>query len=285
MDIFVFCIVLFAAMLHASWNAIVKSGGNKFTTMTWLVIGQMFCGFITLFFVPLASFLESISQWWPFFVSSLFFHLGYQIFLAYSYKHGDMSDVYPLARGIAPLLVTAFMVGAQLEYLTWLELTGIAFVGGGILSLGIKHKTVSAPKNNNITLFAFITGLFIAAYSISDATGAKISDEPLAFFATIAVIDGVFMVAFMMFFRRDDMQYFWHKRATVDLSGGVISFTAYGLIMWTFTQAPISLVTALRETSILFALLIGVFFLKERLTTRKLIAIFLIFIGTVLAKL
>ncbi|MEE2774667.1 MAG: DMT family transporter [Pseudomonadota bacterium] len=279
MSLTVFFTVLGAALLHASWNALVKSGHDKLMSMTAIVIGHAPLGALVLLFVPLPS-----SESYPYILASILLHAGYQIFLLNSYKVGDLTQVYPIARGSAPLIVTLFSViilGVQLGVL---QLLSIIIIAVGIISLGFVRRE-AATQNFAATRLALTTGLFIASYSIVDGLGARISGSSWGFYSYMTIGNALLAALYLSFASPRTLGLLWFKGQTILIFGGSASFLSYGIVTWAFTQAPIAVVTALRETSIVFALLLGVFFLRERLDLVKVFSTVLTLTGTLLLRL
>lgn len=278
MSTLVFVAVIGAAVLHAAWNALVKSGFDKQVSMGAVVLGHMPIALLVLFFVPMPAF-ESM----PYLAAGILLHFGYQLFLLKSYETGDLTQVYPIARGSAPLIVALFsvtMLGVQLELI---QILAILIIGGGIISLALVRQA-DGQKNNQAALLALTTGLFIASYSLIDGLGARISGTSLGFFSCLAIGNGFLMGIYLSLSAQTALKTIAAKGRSVFLFGGSASFIAYAIVTWAFTQAPIALVTALRETSIVFALLIGVFFLKERINLVKVLSTFTTLVGAVLLR-
>lgn len=278
MSLTVFLAVIFAALLHATWNALVKGGADKHLAMTAVVLGHVPIAAIAALFVPLPA-MASV----PYLVAGIALHVGYQLFLLYSYRLGDLTQVYPIARGSAPLLVAAISVLLLGVHLNGLELLAIAIIGAGIISLGLVRRS-DGLRNGRAALFALATGGFIAAYSLVDGTGARLAGTSTGFFAWLALGNAGVFAALIALINPGTLARVPTDGRRVFLIGGSASFLAYAFVTWAFTQAPIALVTALRETSIVFALLIGVFFLRERLDLAKVASTFLTLIGAALLR-
>lgn len=275
----VFLAVILAALLHATWNAVVKGGADKHVSMTAVVIGHLPFALAVLPFVP-APTLASL----PYLGAGIALHFGYQLFLLHSYKAGDLTQVYPIARGSAPLLVAAISVLFLGVTLQPIELAAIAIIGVGILSISLtRHQT--GTRNPRGAGLALITGCFIAAYSLVDGTGARAANSPLGFYAWLAIGNAAVMAAFMATTSPDTLRNVALNAKRVFFFGGAASFGAYALVMWAFTKAPIPLVTALRESSIIFALIIGVLVLREKLSLAKLASTGFTLIGVALLRL
>lgn len=279
MNTTVFLVVIAAAVLHAIWNALVKNGSDKYLGMLAVLLGHIPIAVCVLPFVPLPS-PESL----PYLVFGIVLHIGYQMFLLLSYRAGDLSHVYPIARGTAPLLVTVISVLFLGVYLQPIELLAVAIIGAAIISLVLVRQS-DGMRNAKAAGLALVTGGFIAAYSLVDGTGARIAGTALGFYAWLAIGNGfIFAVVIALSPQRKVFRRLWADGRYVLVFGGCASFAAYALVMWAFTQAPIALVTALRETSIVFAMLIGVFFLKERLNVIKVFSTMLTLVGAALLR-
>ncbi|MFV2051906.1 EamA family transporter [Aliiroseovarius sp. YM-037] len=278
MSLTVFLAVIFAAMLHATWNALVKGGADKHLAMTAVVLGHVPIAVVAAVFMPLPAF-ESL----PYLIAGIALHVGYQLFLLYAYRLGDLTQVYPIARGSAPLLVAAISVVFLGVHLNGTELLAIVTIGAGIISLGLVQRS-DGLRNGRAAMFALATGGFIAAYSLVDGTGARLAGTATGFYAWLALGNAVAFAALITRISPGTLARVPTEGRRVFVIGGSASFLAYAFVTWAFTQAPIALVTALRETSIVFALLIGVFFLRERLDLAKVASTFLTLIGAGLLR-
>ena len=264
----IFLAVLLAALLHASWNALVKGGSDKHATMTAVVIGHVPLALVVLPFAPVPAW-----DGMPWLVAGIVLHLGYQLFLIAGYRIGDLTQVYPIARGSAPLIVAAVSTGLLGVTLMPAELAAVGLIAAGILSLGLVRRA-DGTRNPRAVLMALCTGGFIASYSLVDGIGARESGTALGYWTWAALGNSVVFCIWTAFYRPGLMKRLSRDRAVmrVGLIGGSASFLAYALVVWAFTLAPIALVTALRETSIVFALLIGVGVLNERLDLGKVLS-------------
>lgn len=274
----IFMAVIGAAMLHAAWNALVKGGSDKTMSMGAVVLGHMPLALITLPFVPMPA-LESL----PYLGAGILLHVGYQLFLLKSYQVGDLTQVYPIARGVAPLIVALFSVVVLGVQLAPIQMLAILIIGCGIISLALV-RGADGQHNCNAALFALTTGLFIASYSLVDGLGARIAGSSLGFYSWLAIGNGVIMAVYLGIKTPKTLSAIATRGRSVFLFGGSASFVAYAIVTWAFTQAPIALVTAIRETSIVFALLIGVFLLKERLDLMKVFATLTTLLGAALLR-
>ncbi len=275
----VFLAVIGAAILHASWNALVKGSADKLVSLSAVMLGHTpFAVVAVLMSPPLAS--EAL----PFLAAGILLHLGYQLFLLYSYGAGDLTQVYPIARGSAPLIVVMVSITVLGVTLERIELFAVFIIGIGIVSLALVRRA-DGLRNGKAAMFALITGCFIAGYSIVDGMGARAGGTSLGYFGWLAIGNSLALGAIIAVRAPQTYGKLWRGSHSLFWLGGGASFIAYAIVTWAFTQAPIALVTALRETSIVFALLIGVFFLKERLDLIKVLSTMTVLIGAALLRL
>ena len=269
--------VILAALLHAAWNAIVKGGGDKLVSTSAVVIGHAVPGLAAIALLPVPA-----PESWPWIVLGALLHVGYQAFLATAYRLGDLAQVYPLARGSAPLIVALVSVSVLGVTLATNEIVAIVLIALGIVSIGTARAGRPDPRAVGTAL---ATGAFIAAYSLNDGTGARLSGSPVAFYAWMTILNAAMTAAILAFYRPGALRALpWRAPAAFWL-GGPASFAAYALVVWSFAHAPIALVAALRETSIVFALLIGAAFLRERVDLARIAATFVALCGVVLLRL
>lgn len=279
MPLHVMVIVLLAALLHASWNFLVKQTGDKHVSMSAVVFGHTPFAAVALVIVPSPS-LASI----PYMLTGALLHTGYQIFLLNSYRSGDLSQVYPLARGVAPLLValvSMLLLGISLDSV---QVVAIVLIAAGIMSLTLLARKQSA-LNLKAVLLALCTGTFIAAYSLVDGLGARKAGSPIGFYGWLSLVNAMIYGGIMGVIRPRLAGTILVRHRLLALGGGGASFGAYALVIWAFTLAPIAMVTALRETSILFALLLGTVVLKERPGFKRIVAAMVILVGVFLMRL
>jgi len=254
--------VLFGALLHASWNAMVKSSEDK--ALDTAVIHM--CG--SLVAIPFAiAFGLPARESWPFIAASCVIHIGYYIALTGAYKHGDLGLTYPLMRGTAPLLVAlsaSVTVGESLSPIAW---CGVLGVSCGVLALGLSRHAMDSPR---AVAFALSNAVVIAIYTVVDAIGARASGNALQYVLLLFVLDG-WPFAFLVFMRRSSaiVWPYARKRAPVAVVGAMASLGSYGIALWAMTRAPVAVVAALRETSVLFAAVLGALYLKESFSMRR----------------
>ncbi len=279
MPLSIMAIVLCAALLHAAWNFMVKSLPDKFLSMSAVVLGHIpFC-LAAIGFNPLPDTAAI-----PYLLLGALLHTGYQLFLLNAYRIGDLTQVYPLARGIAPLLVTLTSVLLLGVSLSGPQLTATAMIGLGIMSLSALRKG-NGQKDFKPALLALITGGFIAAYSLTDGLGARMAGTAVGYYGWMSLLNALIFGALVAKAQPGIIKKVTLQNLPLALLGGGLSFAAYAAVTWAFTRAPIALVTALRETSIVFALLLGSFFLQERLSKGKVVATLLTLSGIILLRL
>ena len=270
----VFLAVLFAALLHAGWNSLVKLGLDRFSSMLLLALVQ---GGIALLLVPV--FGAPARAAWPWVLLGSALHSGYKLFLIRAYGHGDLSQIYPLARGTAPLIVTLASALFLGEAPPLLRIAAVLAIAGGIVSMA-----GGGGLSRTALLWALGTAGFTASYTMADGVGARLAGDASAFAMWMFALDGLVMLGFGLATRG--------RRAVVALlpewrggaAAGAMSLGSYWIAIWAFTQAPLAMVAALRETSVLFALLIAFFLLKERVEPQRWIAGALILVGIVLMR-
>jgi drug/metabolite transporter (DMT)-like permease len=277
MDPIILSLVLAAALLHASWNALVKAGGDPFIRLAVVNAVGGLCALPFLLFVAPPAF-ES----WPYLFGSVVVHHAYYLTLAYGYRFGDLSHVYPIARGVAPPLVALAAWIFAGESLRLLGIFGILVISGGIVSLafsGDGRLTALRPL-----VLGLATGITIAAYTLFDGLGGRAGGNVLSYIAWLFVIDAVpFSVIVAYRYRRrlgPALAACWPP-ATI---GGALSVVAYGLVIWAMSLTPMAAVSALRETSVIVAALIGTRVLREPFGTRRVVAASLVAVGVVLLQ-
>jgi drug/metabolite transporter (DMT)-like permease len=275
----VFLAVIAAAFLHAAWNALVKQGADKHLGMTAIVLGHVPIAVVVLPFVPFPA-----PESWPWILMGLALHTGYQLFLMMSYRVGDLTQVYPIARGTAPLLVAGISVAFLGVHLTPLEILAVLTIGAGIMSMSLVRQR-DGLRNRHAAALALATGGFIACYSLVDGTGARLAGTALGYFGWASLCNAAIFSSLMAVTRPGLLTEVLRRGKRAMFFGGGASFVAYSTVIWAFTQAPIALVTALRETSIVFALLIGVFVLGERLDLAKVASTMITLFGGALLRL
>ncbi len=280
----VVAVVLFAALLHASWNAIVKSGKDTFLTTVLVSVGA---ALISLAVLPFVHAPAPAS--WPWLAASAVAQLAYYSLLAAAYKAGDMSHAYPLMRGSAPLIVALASWPLIGERLSPMQRSAVACICAGIFGLYVAARLpASAGVRNSTrraTAFALGNACVIASYTLIDGIGVRLSGAPAAYTMWIFVLNGAGLLLWTLLRRRAGLLAYaktqWHLAAL----GGFGTLASYGLALWAMTQAPVAAIAALRETSILFAIAIAALFLREKISPRRYLAIGLIAAGAILMRM
>lgn len=280
MDPFVFTAVLFGAAMHAGWNAIIKVDLEPLKAITLLSIAYCFLVAPLGFFVPFP-----VPEAWPYLVGSLVIHIFYYYTLGEAYRTGDLGHVYPIARGSAPLLTA---IGATVligESLSTTGIAGIFALTSGILLLSLKGGRRGAAFDARGVGFAVLCATSIAAYTLVDGVGARMGADPFAYITWLMILDGFMMLAFGLIRWGPRVLVLPVKTWAVLTVGGIMSLVSYAIALWAMTRAPIAMVAALRETSVLFAAAIGVVFLREPLLPARVAAAAIVMVGVMLLRL
>ena len=255
--------VLFGALLHASWNALIKSATDK--ELDTALIHSL--GFFIAAPLLLAAGLPAAAAW-PYLAASSVIHIGYYLALAGAYRHGDLGLTYPVMRGCAPLLVALGshqLLGESLSLLAW---AGVAAICAGVLLLGLSRASASPPEQRSRALrFALVNALIIAAYTVIDGLGVRAAGDAGAYVAALFLFDGIPYLLVVLYQRgpqgrRAALAYMAGRWRIASL-GTVASLGSYAIALWAMTRAPVAVVAALRETSVLFAALLGTLWLRE----------------------
>lgn len=279
MDLVVFFAVLAGAAMHAGWNALVKTGLDRTTSIFLLALVQ---GLISLALLPL--FAAPLAASWPWIVGSAFLHSGYKIFLIRAYEHGDMSQVYPLARGSAPLIVAVVGVFALGEGITATKFAAVCAIAFGVMLMSSKFGAAQAMPKKAL-LYALGTAAFTASYTLADGVGARLSGTASGFTLWMFVGDGLLMTLYALAVRGRGLFAAARGNLLSGAAAGALSLGSYWIAIWAFSLAPIALVAALRETSVLFAMLIAVFLLGEKASAQRWFAAALILAGILLMRI
>lgn len=278
METLVVSLVLLSALLHATWNAFLHLSEDR----VWL-LGMMAIPYIAVSAVGVAVLPMPEPAAWPYILASVVLEFGYLLALLRAYKSGDFGQIYPIARGLSPMLVFVGALVFAHEALKPLAATGVALVSIGIVSLafrrGMRFSGESVP-------FALLTGFFIATYSVVDGIGARVAGNGLSYVMWVYLIWNVpqFLLAWHW---RGGARGLFIGRAPVlkGIASGVLALSAYCLIIEAYRYLPIAMVSALREMSSIFAVLIGWLFMREKLTARRIVACALVTLGAVLIRI
>lgn len=282
MSFTVFVAVLCAALLHAAWNAAVKSGGDKLQAMFRFTLCQGGLGAVLILLAPWPD-----AAVWPWILASSVIHVAYQLFLGYAYREGDLSRVYPISRGTAPMIVLVATLLFSLEVITALEALGCAVLGWGILLMA--RGVFSSGESRRMLPFALGAASATAGYTLVDGLGARVMGDAPGYVAWVLFGSAVCYVPVALVLQPGvavrGKTSNWARDWGMSVFAGVASFIAYAIVVWGMTQAPIALVAALRETSILFAVLMGWMLMGDRMDRGKAVAAGLIVLGVVMVRL
>jgi len=278
MDLSIALAVLLAALLHASWNALLKSGRDPLLDTAAIVIGG---GVIA---VPLVFVVSvPLAASWPYIAASALIHIAYYLLMVNAYRTGDLSLVYPLMRGTAPMITALLGVVFLHEWpgpLSWL---GIALISLGVIALAL--RTVEHRPSGAAIGFALANAAVIATYTIIDGRGARVAQDAWSYIGWLFVVDALPFTLLVAYLRRGSFVTAMIERRWRGLLGGGLSAAAYAIAVWAMTKAPVALVASLRETSVLFAALIGARVLRERLNARRWLGACAIVLGALALKL
>jgi drug/metabolite transporter (DMT)-like permease len=275
----VFLAVLAAAVMHAGWNVLVKLKLDRFLSLL-LIQALMGVGGIAM----LLAFPPPAAASIPYAITSGLLHLGYNLFLARSYRTGDLSQVYPIARGAAPLLTLLVTWSLMHEEVNLTSGAGVALLVAGIWAVSLVGRR--AVRLDGLTLFFAIgTSVFITAYTIVDGIGGRVSGQPSSYTGMVFAFDAVFLSAAALAMRGPGVVRQVAPYWKTGVIGALLAGGAYWIAIWAMTKAPIASVAALRETSILVVMLLSIRILKEPVSLPRLGGALLIVIGAVLIRL
>ncbi|HTN49772.1 MAG TPA: DMT family transporter [Burkholderiaceae bacterium] len=273
--------VLLAALLHASWNAMIKGGQDVLMDTAAIVVGAGVVAIPFLLLVPLPAPAS-----WPYIVASIVTHLAYYFFMVSAYRSGDLSLVYPLMRGVAPLLTGLLAIVWMREWPGTLGWTGMLLISLGVVALAFRPGRLGPALHGHgrAVTYALSNAVVIAIYTIIDGSGARLSGNAWSYIVWLFALDALPFSAFLFVTRRREFMAALAQRHRRGLIGGSLSAAAYAISVWAMTRAPVALVASLRETSVLFATLIGARLLKEHLTPRRWLGVAAVVLGVISLK-
>lgn len=277
LDAGVAALVILAGVVHATWNTLVKTGGDRAATLSLVMATGALPWIPVAVLLPLPAMAS-----WPYLLASLLIHLGYYGFLLAAYRHGDLSQVYPIARGSAPALVALGGWLLAAEALRPVEWLGVAVVSLGILSLAWRRGGLHADAKG--VGFALLTGATIGAYIVADGLGVRLSGAPVAYIAWLFITEGVAMAALGLWLRRKALGEAWRRSWARGVAGGLLSTFSYGIAVWAMSLGPLAHVAALRETSVVVAAVIGTRLLGEPLGPRRVASAAVVAFGAVVLQ-
>jgi len=273
----VLLIVLLAAFLHASWNAVVKSSPDKFLDIVFVTASAALLCAVSVPFLALPAPAS-----WAYIAMSAAIHVLYFVLIGAAYRSGDMSHAYPLMRGTPPLLVALAsgpLIGERLSVGEW---SGILLICAGIL--GLLMASPSAASTTRTTRLALLNAAAVAAYTLVDGTGVRLSGQPASYTMWMFILTAPPILAWALMRRKEDALTHLRARWYLVLPGGACTLAAYSLVLWAMTHAPIAMVAALRETAIIFGTAFSVFVLRERYGYSRPAAAFVILLGVIALK-
>jgi drug/metabolite transporter (DMT)-like permease len=278
MSIEVFLMVLAAALLHATWNAVVKSNADRLTLIRVFAWAQLVLAVCLLPFVDMPA-----AAGWPYLAASPVFSTAYFLLLNRAYHAGDLSLIYPLARGAAPLVVAIVSTTVLGEELSRTNQLGVMLIAIGITSLALTRRAGGLRETRPVLLALGMGGL-IATYTLLDGVGARLSGTASGYMAVVTIPQSLLIIAISHVMQPGKRPAFSAHTLRLGIASGLVAYLSTSLIIWAYTLAPIALVSALRETGIVFAVIIGVVVLKERLNLARLASIAATLCGTTLLK-
>ncbi|MHB2166567.1 EamA family transporter [Alsobacter sp. R-9] len=273
----VFLAVLVAALLHASWNAVLKVRIEPLLAMTLVNGGAGLFGAGLMLWTGFPA-----APSWPWLAASTVLHLGYALALTQAYRRADMGLVYPIARGSAPLMTMLGSLVLVRDPLAPLSVAGILVLATGIGLLALRGRS---GLDRSAVRWALLTAVTISLYTLADGMGARAAGDPHAYIAAVFLFDGLTCLAFVAGLRGLRGMAPMLTVLGPGLAGGAAAFGAYWIAVWAMTQAPIALVAAVRETSVLFATAIAVIVLREPLMPHRIVSAVLIVAGLALIRM
>ena len=279
MENVVFLAVLFAAACHAGWNAVIKVGIDPLSTTTLIAIGA---AAVSVVFLPLTGMPAAPA--WPWLAASAVIHLLEFAALIESYRAGDLGQVYPIARGSAPLMTAIVSIAFVGEHLSLRGWTGVLTLAAGVLLLSARGERDIMQLDRRAVGYAFLTALTICAYSVTDGIGARVSKNPQSYALWLFVANAAALVPYALWRDWSSVNTAVHRFWLRGLAGGALQALSYGIVLWAMTLAPIAIIASLRETSVLFGAIIAILVLKEPLRMARVLAAVLIVFGLVLIR-
>ncbi|MCF6322270.1 MAG: EamA family transporter [Rhizobiaceae bacterium] len=278
MEIELVVLILLAAALHAGWNALIKISGDRVAVMAFVTLTG---SILSMFALPFVEAPDPAS--WPLLVLTILIHTGYHFFLPIAYDHGDLGQVYPIARGSAPILVTLGAIFFAGEYIGTVALIGVVCLSIGVMTLTFERHQ-GTRINPKAIIFALLTGLCIAAYTIADGLGVRLAGSIMGFAVWLTIGDGLLTFAIALVWKKREIWRVAKNNLKTGLAGGTMQIGAYWIIIYALAIAPMGMVSALRETSVLFAALISTFLLKEGFGVWRFISASLVTFGLILSR-
>ena len=275
-------LVLLAALMHALWSVVLKLTGDAKTNITVFMAGS---SILALAGIPFQS-LPSLASL-PFLLISVFVQVVYMMLVGIVYQKGDVSQSYPVMRGVAPLFVALFsgpILGEKLSIVAW---CGVILISSGVLTLALEAVRRSDKIGPSIIPLSLLTAAFIALYTLLDGIGVRLSGAPVSYILWIFFLIGLVKVVFELLNHKTRQPFLTHFQRywSIALVGGFLSLGSYGLALWTMTKLPVALIAALRESAIVFAVILSYFVLREHVSPPRFIASIIIVLGVIAVRL
>jgi len=277
MDVLVALAVLAASLLHASWHALIKSSGDRVASLAGmnLVAGVAACAALPFVSVPGLAVFVVIA-------GSVVLHAGYKIALASLYGKADLGQAYPIARGLVPIMATLLGTVVLRELPGPVLLSGIALISLGIMALFVEKS--AKPLAPSVLVPALLVGTTVAAYSVVDAYGVRLHGDWLGFTAWLVVLDCAAFVGYAWILRGSRLAAAWKADRLRTIGSGFLGLASFAVFMWALARAPVGAVAALRETSVIFAALLGALVLGEAATWRRYAAAATVMLGVIVVS-
>lgn len=275
-----FCIVLFAAILHAGWNLFIKSANDKFSSMSLLCAGSVLVCALVLPWLP-----QPAPASWPYLAASVACQLIYYGLLIAAYRYADMSQAYPVMRGTAPLWVVLFGLAVFHQELSSRQIFAICLLAAGICLMANFQQIRRQPELRKGLAFALLNAVFIASYTVIDGIGVRLAVTSASYTLWIFLLSSALFCCFSFWRKPQQILVLYRQHWPDGLKAGAASITSYGLALWAMQSAPVAMVAALRESSIIFAALFAYFYLGELIDRRRMLAIALALAGVLLLRL
>ena len=275
-------LVLLAALMHALWSVVLKLTGDAKTNIAVFMAGS---SILALAGIPFQS-LPSLASL-PFLLISVFVQVIYMMLVGIVYQKGDVSQSYPVMRGVAPLFVALFsgpILGEKLSIIAW---CGVILISSGVLTLALEAVRRSDKIGPSIIPLSLLTAAFIALYTLLDGIGVRLSGAPVSYILWIFFLIGLVKVVFELLNHKTRQPFLTHFQRywSIALVGGFLSLGSYGLALWTMTKLPVALVAALRESAIVFAVILSYFVLREHVSLSRFVASIIIVLGVIAVRL
>lgn len=271
--------ILLAALLHAGWNALIKVQGDR------LAVLATFALFAGLFSLPLIPFVPFPAQEsWLWLGISVVLHVIYYLFLTAAYEHGDLGQVYPIARGSAPLLIATSAYLFVGESLSPTAVVGVVCLASGVMALALE-KGKGLKQNPKGVIFALLTGVMISSYTVVDGLGVRSAGSALSFAVWMTIGDGLVTCLVVWWIKRGRGVILSRRYLKVGMVGSLMQTAAYWIVLWAIAFTPMAMVSALRETSVLFAAIISTFLLREGFGAWRFVSAGLVTLGMIATRL